>query len=279
VDAHICEHCGDGITGAEVAQYHTAKYEDIISIQSSRWGVIGLRMDGTLALPGTDFPYYRELSQWTDIIHICAGKYSMWNDNETELFFGVKSDGTVVSAGEGSDSSLYVDNWTEIVCVKSSGAHVIGLKADGTVLAEGNNRYNQCRVQNWTDVIDIQVGSLQSFGLKADGSVLAMGYDSSGGIGKISQWRNVDILDQSNLSGWPVAIQKEGTFLGQWHRDEIYSDAAAVISAGYAEPDHFVVLRKDGTLWGDPVDINSRAAGWKDIQIPYMPDVPVGRIS
>jgi alpha-tubulin suppressor-like RCC1 family protein len=62
---------------------------------------------------------------------------------------GLKSDGTVVSAGNDSSGQCDVDGWMDIIKVAAGYDHTVGLKSDGTVVAVGNNEYGQCDISNW----------------------------------------------------------------------------------------------------------------------------------
>ena len=65
---------------------------------------------------------------------------------------GLKSDGTVVAAGENDYGQCDVQDWTDIVTVSASSYHTVGLKSDGTVVAAGGSDIGQCDVQDWTDI-------------------------------------------------------------------------------------------------------------------------------
>lgn len=50
------------------------------------------------------------------------------------------------------ESRDVVKNWTDIVAVSVGYDYTVGLRSDGTVVAAGNNHYGQCDVGDWTDI-------------------------------------------------------------------------------------------------------------------------------
>ena len=95
--------------------------------------------------------------------------------------FGIKSDGTVLAAGNNDDGDCNVDDWTDIVQISAGSRHTVGLKSDGTVVAtQMKNKpssfqidFGQCNVDEWTDIVEIATGYCHTVGLKSDGTVVA----------------------------------------------------------------------------------------------------------
>lgn len=54
----------------------------------------------------------------------------------------------------------------------------LGLKSDGTVVTAGDNSNGQCDVSGWRDIIAISCVDWLTIGLKSDGSVVITGHDS-----------------------------------------------------------------------------------------------------
>ncbi|MBA4367402.1 MAG: hypothetical protein C0403_07155, partial [Desulfobacterium sp.] len=65
---------------------------------------------------------------------------------------GVKTDGTVVAAGNGDYGQANVSGWTGIEQVAAGGCHTVGVKTDGTVVAVGINNNGQTSVSGWTGI-------------------------------------------------------------------------------------------------------------------------------
>ena len=105
---------------------------------------------------------------------------------------GLKSDGTVVAVGDNDDGECDVSDWTDVVAIACSGNHAVGLKSDGTVVAAGYNKSGQCDVSAWTDVVAIACGDDHTVGLKSDGTVVAAGYNKDGRC-DVSDWTNIKL--------------------------------------------------------------------------------------
>lgn len=56
-------------------------------------------------------------------------------------------------------------------------SHSVGVRADGSVLAAGDGTHGQCRVDRWSDVVEIAAGSTHSLAQCSDETVLATGDD------------------------------------------------------------------------------------------------------
>ena len=88
---------------------------------------------------------------------------------------GLKSDGTVVAAGDNYCGQCDVGGWTDIVQVTGDGHHTVGRKSDGTVVAVGDNVVGQCDVGGWTGIVQVAAGYQHTLGRKSDGTVVAAG--------------------------------------------------------------------------------------------------------
>ena len=100
---------------------------------------------------------------------------------------GLKSDGTLVTAGSNDDGQCNVMGWINVVEVAAGAAHTVALKADGTVLATGSNSYGQCDVSDWTGIKSVAACAYGTFGLKSDGTVVA----TRAYADKVSGWHDV----------------------------------------------------------------------------------------
>lgn len=49
--------------------------------------------------------------------------------------------------------------------------HSVGLKSDGTVMTAGDNKFGKCNVSEWCDIVAIAVGYLHKVGLISDGTI------------------------------------------------------------------------------------------------------------
>ena len=195
--------------------------------------------------------------------------------NASEKFtVGLKSDGTVVTAGE--TRHLYKNqwvswdcsNWKGVTAVSSGIEHIVGLKADGTVFSGGKNGNNQCDVAEWKNISAISAEFQNTAGLKADGTVVATARDQ----GSIKDW--TDIVSISAGSSTTMGLKADGTVVtvgghSRWKSDRakigLWRNIVAVSAGVY----HYVGLRADGTVvavvedgWHlEPGMVNQ----WKDI--------------
>ena len=166
----------------------------------------------------------------------------------TNNTIGVRSDGTVIAAGDNSYGQCDVSGWTDIVAVSAGSYHTVGLRSDGTVVAVGDNYSGQCGVSGWTDIVAIAAGGDHTVGLRADGTVVTTVYKGSR-MANVSDW--TDLMEVDTGDNYAIGLRLDGTVVavggnenGQCNvRD--WKDVVA-IAAGYYN--HTVCLRSDGTV-------------------------------
>ncbi|MFO7611557.1 MAG: RCC1 domain-containing protein, partial [Clostridia bacterium] len=87
---------------------------------------------------------------------------------------GLKTDGTVVAAGNNENGQCEVSTWTGIVAVFAGDMNSFGLKEDGTLVVAGKpdefDEYGQCDVSLWTDIRSVSAERYHTVGLKTDGA-------------------------------------------------------------------------------------------------------------
>ena len=179
---------------------------------------------------------------------------------------GLKSDGTVVAAGENDKGQCNVSAWKDIVAISAGSDHTIGLKSDGTVVAVGDNDKGQCNVSAWKDIVAISAGSSHTVGLKSDGTVVAVG-DNYDGRCNVSTWKDIVAISVNGIR--TVGLKSDGTVVAVGENDKgqcnvsTWKDIVA-ISASYT---HTVGLKLDGTVVavGDNYEGRCNVSTWKDI--------------
>lgn len=147
-----------------------------------------------------------ELAFWTGLTGITLSSSRGW----TGFAIGVKTDGTVIAAGENRCGQCNVNQWKDIVSVQAGKNHTVGLKRNGTVIATGNNQYGQCNVSEWTDIIQIAADDNCTIGLKSDGTVIAAG-DLDTENFCISSWTNIAQIAVNDRR--VVAVKQDGTII------------------------------------------------------------------
>ena len=160
---------------------------------------------------------------------------------------GLKSDGTVVAVGSNYDGQCDVEDWTDIVAVSAGRSHTVGLKSDGTVVATGDNEVGQCGVSDWTDIVAISTGEKHTVGLKSDGTVVAVGMNNYG-VCEVSDW--TDIVAISVDTYHTIGLKSDGTVVAVG--DNKYgecdvSDWTDIVAISTGEY-HTVGLKSDGTV-------------------------------
>ena len=162
---------------------------------------------------------------------------------------GLKADGTVVAVGYTGSDRCNVGDWEDVVAVSAGSSHTVGLKNDGTVVSAGSNAYGQCNLDNWQDIVAISAGHYHTVGLKIDGTVVAAGTGNSANDRcDVSSW--TDIVSVSAGSTHTVGLKSDGTVVAVGNN--LYSqcnvDKWTDIVAVSTGSYHTVGLRADGTV-------------------------------
>ena len=206
---------------------------------------------------------YRESIQMVQ-----TGIVSTGND----YVLGLKTDGTVLLAGENKYVQSSVADWKDITYISANTRHALGIRTDGTVVSAGNNESGQCDVYEWEDIIAVAAGVGHSVGLREDGTVVAVG-DNSEGQCNVEEWSNIIAVTTGGnhtvglrLDGTVVATGRNknefGRFTGQCNVSGWTGIVA--VAAGYS---HTVGVKADGTVVavGDRDKGRLDVSGWTDI--------------
>lgn len=164
---------------------------------------------------------------------------------------GLKTDGTVIAAGNNENGQCEVSQWTDIVAVFAGDMNSFGLKRDGTLVVAGKpdefDEYGQCNVSLWTNIKAISAERYHTVGLKTDGTVVAIGYNEFGQC-EVFQW--TDIAMASAGSHHTVGLKNDGTVIAigrnQYNQCNVteWKDIVQVQAYGNTT----VGLKKDGTV-------------------------------
>ena len=172
--------------GTVLSQYscgmeYPESWTDIISLCSVLDGVVGIRRDGTLALPPydlfEDFNVTAPPEKWSNLSALYSG-------HQDDLF-ALTRDGRVCAAtyDDGFRLADAVSSWRNVETLYPMYARVIGIKNDGTVLYEGNPRvcYTNA-MSSWRGIREMafyrEDEQIYAVGLKTDGTlyVAQIGY-------------------------------------------------------------------------------------------------------
>ena len=158
--------------------------------------------------------------------------------------------------------------------------HVLALKTDGTVLAAGDNSNEQCDVSGWTDIIAVYAQKNTSFGLRADGTVVTAG-PLENGMEKIKTWRDMKMLAFGTYDKKPFAlgVKRDGSLsvVGDRLTTLLASKRAAGKDLIWKEKNRFVAAGENilfggilgGTMKGVGIDYDGsrdRTAKWEDVE-------------
>lgn len=120
----------------------------------------------------------RIMRYWTDIVAIYAyGTQRARRASFGEAAFGLRSDGTVVMASEDYYGQGVTAEWTDIVDMAAGGGFVIGVKSDGTILSAGRGvcaMPELTRIRGACDIFiydDSASADYYAFGLMPDGTL------------------------------------------------------------------------------------------------------------
>lgn len=211
----------------------------------------------------------RQLSQWGNLAAFEEG-----TSVESE-YFGLMTDGTVVTVGPNGTPDFDVSDWADIVSISLEGGYVIGIKADGSVVSAfktfgAGKDYGQCDVSEWKDIVMVAAGGYHTVGLKADGTVVVTGKNTVGQC-NVESWADIVAVaaDKNNTIG----LKTDGTVVavGDNSKNQCsgvkgWTNIVAVdISTGTA-----FGLTAEGTVistrptidicpWNDIVQINGKA--------------------
>ena len=182
---------------------------------------------------------------------------------------GLRTDGTVLAAGNNTYGQSDVSDWTDIAAISAGVYHTVGLKTDGTVVVtEYSGEYDkgQFDVSGWTDIVAVSAGFYHTVGLKADGTVVATGRHGDGRC-DVENW--TDIVAVSAGSSHTVGLRADGTVVAAGNNGSGQCDVSGwtdivAVSAGYQ---HTVGLKADGTVVAAGVNYYGKCnvSYWTDI--------------
>ncbi len=188
-----------------------------------------------------------------------ANVYISAGDDHT---VGLRSDGTVIAAGDNNYGQCNVSHWRDIVSVAGGEDHTVGLTSEGTAIAVGRNNYGQCNVSNIDGITAISAGYDHTVLLMEDGTVIAVGNNSKGQC-NVSNWSN--IIDVCAGNYHTVGLKDDGTVVlaGNSYNVSSWNDIVAV-AAGL---DYTIGLKSDGTVVakGNNDSGQCNVGDWSDI--------------
>lgn len=237
----------------------------------------GIRSDGTLAYTGetyalTAMTYYEPpagVFEWMDIVDLDTCRINTYN-----VAVGLKTDGTVVVAGDKTEELVDATQWEDIVsvhleyCSRPHQCIVVGITADGAVLTTGNLYQagigKDLRGAVWMEgnYVLFEDGTVRVY----DPNYGAYNYDIAEAERKIQGWDNIE-----RIYG-PIGLRKDGTVVvtegNYYSANEKIAQWTDIVEIYYAPYDTFTVaLRKDGKLFVADAK-TTKVSNWEDVRLP-----------
>ncbi len=126
---------GNNSTG----QCDTELWSDIIDVVAGEGFTVGLKSDGKVVIAMYDRKSY--IRKTPDESTIVREEY------------------------EGAKEFEEIHTWDNIIKLSADLNHIVGLTEDGKVVATGQNRYGQLNVDNWTNIVDIRTTEMTTFAM------------------------------------------------------------------------------------------------------------------
>ena len=236
---------------------NVSDWRDMIAICAGSNHTVGLRLNGTVIATGDNSEGQCNVSDWWDVIAICAG----WNHT-----VGLQSDGTVIATGSNRDGKCNVTDWRNVIAIYATTYHTVGLQSDGRVVAVGYNKHGQCNVSNWRDITAICAQSQHTVGLRSNGTVVAVGYNVDGRC-NVTDWRDIKAICAGGFH--TVGLRSDGTVIVTGSNTDgkcNVTDWRNVIAI-CAGDNHTVGLRSDGTVvaTGENRSGQCNVSAWRSI--------------
>ena len=169
---------------------------------------------------------------------------------------GLKSDGTVATAGEepldwNIDDDVYstANDWTDIIAISAGFSHCVGLISDGTVVVSGLDKEHelQFNADHWSNIVAVSAGNSHTVGLKTDGTVITTGENDFGQC-DVSGWSDIIAVSASDYH--TVGLNTNGTVVatGDNRFGQCNVNGWSDIVVISASNNHTVGLKSDGTV-------------------------------
>ncbi len=176
-------------------------WSDVVEITSGRYFTVAVKANGVLyveARDSTSCVKGGEIYSWTGIKSLAAGENHL---------VALKSDGTVIAAGDNSFGQCNVSDFTGVRAIAASKTHTAVLKDNGTVRAVGNESSGCCETIYWEDISAVSAGDGFTVGLRGDGTAICT---KSGGKDRydLSEYRDITAISAGN--NHVVMLHKDG---------------------------------------------------------------------
>lgn len=161
---------------------------------------------------------------------------------------GIRANGSIIQHSPAGENPVpEIESWTNMRSLASGNSHIVGLRSDGTVVAAGDNSYGQCNVSGWTDVVSIDCGTYFTVGLKADGTVLHTGA-APHGVDKAKNWVGIVQLEAAGERVLGRRIDGSAVALGDQNNEMCQVPTGCDIIDIYLDAERAVYLHSNGKI-------------------------------
>lgn len=162
---------------------------------------------------------------------------------------GLKADGTLEAVGDDTYSQCALGSWENVLAIAAGEKHSVGLLKNGKVITAGANDYGQCNTADWSGIVAIAAGRIHTVGLRQDGTVVAAG-DNDMGACNVSSWQDIIAIAAGN--GFTLGVRADGTVLAVGDNTYRECETASLENAVFvtAGDFHALTLRADGQAQG-----------------------------
>ena len=206
--------------GWDHRQSDVESWTEIVAISAGLSHTVGLKADGTVVAVGDNSAGQLNVGFWTNIVTVAAGHFYSFDDERERhihgFTVGLRTDGTVVAAGDMSYSMSDINSWADVNGLAAANGSVwsgliVGLRTDGTVVTSHQGYFD---LSNWSNIVSVSAGRRLAAGLRANGTVAST-------------------LEQQELNNWTdiVAISAGGNTFFNNHIVGLRSDGT-VLSVG-----------------------------------------------
>ena len=136
--------------------------------------IVAINADGSMDSVGMNNVSQCSVDRFRDVIDAATGcqcTYVLHADGTVDVIGGNP---------QYNYGQLDAANWTDIIAIECGDRFVIGLKSDGTVVAAGDNEYGQKNVRTWTNIVAIYAGTRNAYALDVNGNLYSTDYNSGG---------------------------------------------------------------------------------------------------
>jgi len=213
----------------------------------------------------------RNLADYKDgreLYNIALRKQSRISTGDDHVL-GLKSDGTVIAAGENGYGQCNVEGVSEYTSVIEEKNKVYGIAKNGSHVFLGMKEFydynDYANKPKWENIVAVSAGNAFSVGVRNDGTVVVIGAS----MPDVGGWENIiDFSGRSSEMDYCIGLRGNGTIVGDnnWVADKWWEEWNDIVSIS-SGAGHVLGLKKDGTVvaFGDNEYGQCNVEDWTNI--------------